>query len=389
MTVVHAIFAFLGIAGLIISAGFSLTALAAVLLWRNQRRRPCSNTELRPPCTLLKPLCGAEPDLYTQLHSFCKQDYPDFQVVFGVRDPTDPALAVVERLIAEFPCLPIDVVINPQQHGDNYKISNIINMLERARHDVLVIADSDAMVGPDYLGVVTAPLFEPGVGLVTCIYHSVPTETIWSRLGAMYVNEWFVPSVLLARLFGHRQYASGQTLCLRRDTLQAIGGLREIANHIADDFRLGELVRGLGQRIELSDYEVEVKHHEPSANDLVRHELRWMRTLRVVTPRSFRAMFFSFSLPLAVLGLLLASLGANGANQIAWLLFAVSAAARLSLHMVHRLRRGKPIWADLWLLPARDALLSWVWWRSFTNSSITWRGNEFDVDAHGMMRRMA
>ena len=389
MTVVYAIFAVIGNCLLLIAAGFSCIALLAVMIWHNRRIRPSAYPNPRPPVTVLKPLCGAEPDLYVQLRSFCQQDYPDFQIIFGVRDPADVALAVVERLVAEFPSLPIDVVVDSRQHGDNYKISNLINMLERARHDVLVIADSDAMVTADYLGVVTAPLLDPGVGLVTCIYRSVPTATIWSRLGAMYINEWFVPSVLLAWFFGQRQFASGQTLCFRRDTLQAIGGLRAIGSHLADDFRLGELVRGLGQRIVLSHFEVDVKQHEPNAAALLRHELRWMRTLRVVKPRSFRGMFFSFSLPLAMCGILLASLGAHGTSASAWLLFAFTVAARLSLHVLHRLRRGSSILSDLWLVPVRDLLLSWVWCRSFANSSIIWRGSEFDVDAHGMMRRSA
>jgi ceramide glucosyltransferase len=389
MPIVHAISALLGNALLLIAAGVSGMALLAVLFWRLRGASPSPDPELKPPITVLKPLCGAEPDLYTQLRSFCQQDYPDFQIIFGVRDPADSALAVVQRLVEEFPSLAIDVVVNSRQHGDNYKISNLMNMFDRARHDVLVIADSDALVAPDYLRVVTAPLADPGVGLVTCVYRGVPTATIWSRLGAMYVNEWFVPSVLLAWLFGQRQFASGQTLCLRRDTLQAIGGLRAIGSHLADDFRLGELVRGLGQRIELSHYEVEVKHHEPSAAALLRHELRWMRTLRVVKPRSFRAMFFSFSLPLAMIGILLVSLGAHGAGGMAWLLFAFTVAARLALHVIHRLRGGSSILSDLWLVPARDLLLSWIWCRSFANSSIIWRGNEFDVDAHGMMRRTA
>jgi ceramide glucosyltransferase len=389
MTIVHAISGLLGISLLLIAAGFSGTALLAVLFWRARRIRPPPYPELNPPITVLKPLCGAEPDLYMQLRSFCQQDYGDFQIIFGVRDPADIALAVVERLVEEFPSLPIDVVVNSRQHGDNYKISNLMNMVDRARHDVLVIADSDAMVAPDYLRAVTAPLADPGVGLVTCIYRSVPTATIWSRLGAMYVNEWFVPSVLLAWLFGQRQFASGQTLCFRRDTLQAIGGLLAIGSHLADDFRLGELIRGLGQRIELSHYEVEVRHHEPSATALLRHELRWMRTLRVVKPRSFRGMFFSFSLPLAMIGILLASLGAHGASGIAWLLFAFTVAARLALHVIHRLPGGSSILSDLWLVPARDLLLAWIWCRSFANTSILWRGSEFDVDAHGMMRRTA
>ena len=388
MTILHAAFALLGFSALLISAGFSMFALLAVLVWRFGYASRSSKPGLQPPVTILKPLCGAEPGLYTHLRSFCQQQYPDFQIVFGVRERTDAALAVVERMVAEFPTLPIDVVVNPQLHGDNYKTSNLINMMERARHDVLVIADSDAVVGRDYLGVVTQPLLQPDVGLVTCIYRGIPTKTIWSRLGAMYINEWFVPSVLLAWFFGHRQYSSGQTLCMRRDTLQAIGGLQATANHIADDYRLGELVRGVGQRIVLSGYEVEVEHHEPSAGALVSHELRWMRTLHVVRPRSFRWMFFSFALPLAAVGILCALLG-SAAPKAAWALFGTTAAARLVLHFAHRLRRDRPVFADLWLVPARDLLLCWTWWRSFSASSIVWRGREFNVDAHGVMRRMA
>jgi ceramide glucosyltransferase len=393
VTLLHVVFAILGFCTLSIAAVFSVCALLAVLVWRFRYARKSRAAGPQPPVTVLKPLCGAEPGLYTHLRSFCLQDYPTFQIVFGVRERADAALAVVERLVAEFPGVSIDVVINPQLHGDNYKTSNLINMVQRARYDVLVIADSDAVVGSDYLGVVTNPLLNPEVGLVTCIYHGVPTKTVWSRLGAMYVNEWFVPSVLLAWFFGHGQYSSGQTLCFRRDTLQAIGGLQATANHIADDYRLGELVRGLGQRIVLSDYEVEVEHHEPTAAALVSHELRWMRTLHVVRPLSFRWMFLSFGVPVAIIGVLFASLGSAGLVP-AWLMLGVTAAARLALYFVHRLRpnrsgHARSMFGDLWLLPARDLLLCWIWLRSFSASSIIWRGREFNVDAHGVMRRMA
>src|SRR6185437_10708189 len=205
-----------------------------------------------PPVTVLKPLCGAEPGLYDHLRSFCLQDYPEFQIVFGVGEADDPAIEVAGRLRAQFPKLAIDVVVDPRQHGHNRKISSLINMLKHARHDVLVMADSDAFVGRDYRTSVTAPLLDKKVGLVTCLYHGEPTHLVWSRLGAMYINEWYMPSVLLAWLFGHENYVSGQTLCLRRDTLQAIGGLLGIVNHLADDYELGQLVRRLGLRIVLS-----------------------------------------------------------------------------------------------------------------------------------------
>jgi ceramide glucosyltransferase len=323
--------------------------------------------------------------LYENLRSFCQQDYPQFQVVFGAADAADPALQVVERLIAEFPAIPIDVVVDSQQHGSNRKVSCLVNMLARARHDVVAMADSDAFVGPDYLATVAAPLLDHSVGLVTCIYRDVPTEKIWSRLGAMYINEWYIPSVLLAWLFGHDSYASGQTLCMRRDTLQAIGGLRAIASHLADDYRLGELVRGLGQRIVLSGYLPKAKHHEPTLDSLTRHELRWMRTIQVLRPRSFRLLFLSFSLPLAVLGIVL-STAAPAFSVAAWSLFLCVVIARLALHFAHRLTGDLPLCSDIWLLPARDLLICSVWCRSFFTSRLTWRGNEFDVGSDGIMR---
>lgn len=380
---VHTLLSAIGAASLAVAAGYALLSLVALLVWK-ARGRTDSSARL-PPVTVLKPLCGAEPGLYENLRSFCRQDYPEFQVVFGVSDRNDPALAVVARLIAEFPGLPIEVVVDPQQHGGNRKVSSLINMIGRARHDVLVMADSDAGVGPDYLATVTAPLLDRKVGLVTCIYRGEPTARIWSRLGAMYVNEWYMPSVLLAWLFGHRGYASGQTLCMRRETLQRIGGLRAIADHLADDYRLGELVRGLGLRIALSHYLTKSEHHEPSLDLLVQHEMRWMRTLRILRPRSFPLIFFGFSLPLAVLGLMCCAVEGSP-SSLDWTLFQVTLLARVAIHLAHRLQGERPLLADLWLLPARDLLLCWVWWRTFFASTVTWRGGEFDVDAHGIMR---
>jgi ceramide glucosyltransferase len=383
MTAFQSLIGTIGVASLALAAAYALLALVAVLVWR---RRPQPGASVRlPPVTILKPLCGAEPSLYENLRSFCRQDYPEFQIVFGVGEANDPALEVAARLRAEFPALAIDVVIDPQQHGHNRKISSLINMLQYARHDILVMADSDVLVGPDYLTNVTVPLLDKKVGLVTCLYHGEPTQSIWSRLGAMYVNEWYMPSVLLAWLFGHENYVSGQTLCLRRDTLQAIGGLIGITNHLADDYELGQLVTRLGLRIVLSSYSLKAEHHEPSLESLVRHELRWMRTLYVLKPFSFRFIFFTFSLPLAMLGLLL---GAETFPTITWALFQLTLLARLALHFIHRFPGGRPLLADLWLLPVRDLLICWVWCRTFFTSRLTWRGSDFGVGPDGIMRKL-
>ena len=386
MPSIQAVVTVVGFVCLGLAAGYSLVTVVAVLAWRMQRRP--GKARSMPPITVLKPLCGAEPGLLEHLRSFCRQDYPEFQIVFGVRDAGDPACAVVKQLAAEFPSVPVELVINPQLHGTNLKISNLINMLPYARHDILAMADSDAFVGSDYLATVTAPLLDQDVGLVTCIYRGTPTGRIWSRLGAMYINEWYVPSVLLAWLFGYEGYVSGQTVCLRRDTLDAIGGLRVLANHLADDHRLGELVRGLGLRIVLSPYVVDGEHHEPTFGSLTRHELRWMRTIHVLRPRSFRLIFITFSFPLAVLGLI-AALSESPFSAAAWVLFGISLLARLVLHFVHRLRDDRAPVSDLWLLPARDLLICWVWCRSFFTSHVTWRGNEFAVGADGVMRPLS
>ncbi|MDP8984988.1 MAG: bacteriohopanetetrol glucosamine biosynthesis glycosyltransferase HpnI [Pseudomonadota bacterium] len=384
MPLLHPLAAIVGYLSLGVAATYSTLTLIAVLVW--QRRKPAERSAQRPPLTVLKPLCGNEPGLYEHLRGFCRQDYPQYQIVFGVRDSADPARLVAERLAAEFPTLPIDVVVNPELHGSNGKVSNLINMLDRARHEILVIADSDAFVGPDYLATVTAPLLDARVGLVTCAYRGVPTRSVWSRLGAMYINEWYVPSILLAWLFGYEGYVSGQTMCLRHETLRAIGGLRTIADHLADDHRLGELIRGLGLRIVLSPYLVGGEHHEQNMRSLTRHELRWMRTIQVLRPASFRMIFLSFSLPLAVLGMVLAFVAGSPPVTV-WALFGIAALIRLVLHFIHRLGRNPHVFSDLWLLPVRDLLLCCVWVRSFFSSRVIWRGIEFEVDAEGFMRR--
>lgn len=383
MSVFHEAVATLGLICLSLSCAYALLAVFAMVCRRLEARHEPHSAG--PAATVLKPLCGAEPGLYTNLRSFCVQNYGKFQIVFGTRDSADPALAVVDRLIAEFPDLDIDVVVNAQQHGSNRKVSNLINMMEYARHDVLVIADSDALVGPDYLATVTAPLQDESTGLVTCLYHSVPAQTRWSRLGAMYVNEWYIPSVLLGRLFGQREFASGQTLCLRRETLAAIGGLRAIANHLADDYQLGALVRGLGKRIVLSSYVPTAEQYDPSLDALVRHETRWMKTIRVLRPGSFRFLFITFSVPLAVAGFALSALQ-PASSGVGLVLLLLSLNARILLHRLSKRPGDAAGRGGLWLLPLRDLLVCWVWFRAFRSTRVTWRGTEFEVDVHGVMR---
>ena len=166
---------------------------------------------------------------------------------------------------------------------------------------------------------------------------------------------------------------------------QVVTPAQMLKDQLADDYRLGELIRRRGLRIVLSPYVLKAEHHEPTLDLLVRHEVRWMRTLRVLRPRSFRLIFFGFSIPLALLGLALCLAG-SVPPMLAWTLFELTVTARVAVHFAHRVHGERPLMADFWLLPARDLLLCWVWWRTFFTSRITWRGGEFDVDAHGIMR---
>ena len=383
-----------GFLALGIAALYPVLNLLALVVWRIHRGR--GGAPSPEPVTLLKPLCGGEPGLYEDLRTFCLQDYPNYQIVFGLRDACDPAFKVAERLQIEYPDLSIEIVVDPRRHGNNYKVSNLINMVPHARHPVLVVVDSDAFVESDYLTTVTTPMRDRSVGLVTCVYRSCPTRGVWSRLGAMYINEWYVPTVLMAWLFGHRGYVSGQTMVLRRETLDTLGGFETITDHLAEDYRLGELVRGLGLKVVLSPYWVRGECHEPSFASLVCHEVRWMRTLRTLRPRSFRWLFLTFTLPLVATGSMLLSI-AHANCTPAYGLLALALISRLTLHWAHRTTqdgtrrtRDGAIWAaGLWLMPVRDVLLCWVWFRTFWNSRVIWRGHEFDVDRNGLLRHLS
>src|SRR5919199_2326410 len=201
---------------------YAAMCIATAWVWR--RRRADAAATALPPVTVLKPLCGLEPDLEENLRSFCDQSYPSVQILFGARSADDPALEVARRVAAAFPDRDIDVLSGERPLGANRKVNTLANLLPRARHDVLVIADSDIRVGATYLREIVAPLQNPSVGLVTCTYRGAPTSSFWSRLGALAIDEWVFPSVLVSLALGSADYCSGATMALRRETLEAIGG---------------------------------------------------------------------------------------------------------------------------------------------------------------------
>ena len=305
MSSIHSLLSAIGLISLAVAAGYALLALLAVLVWQLARRAEAAAEAAAGDGVETAVRRGARACTRTCAPS-ASRTIRSSRSSSASATATIRRLRVVQRLMAEFPAAADRCGHRPAAARRQPQGQQSHQHAGRARATTcwswpIATPTSDRTISTT----VTAPLLDRKVGLVTCIYHGEPTPRIWSRLGAMYVNEWYMPSVLLARLFGHEGYASGQTLCMRRETLQGIGGLRAIADHLADDYRLGELIRGLGLRIVLSPYVLRAEHHEPTLDLLVRHEVRWMRTLRILRPRSFGLIFFGFSLPLAVLGLLL------------------------------------------------------------------------------------
>lgn len=336
-----------------------------------------------PPVSILKPLCGAESGLYEQLRSFCAQRYPQMQIIFGVRDRDDPALAVVARLRSQFPSLDIDLVVDATQHGSNRKVSNLLNMLPRARHGLLVMADSDILVPEDYLLRIVPPLLDARVGLVTCPYFGRAGAGVPALLGAMFINEWFMPAVRLAALFGSQSFVSGATIALRRERLAAIGGLETLADQLADDYRLGERIRRQGLRVVLAELPVHTAVEESSLRTLWGHELRWMRTIQSLQP-----LGYAFSLP--TLGLAPSVIGATlaGFTPFAMGALGITAAARLVLHCHDRSAGAGAWWKGLALLPLRDLLLMLVWCWSFCSREVSWRDHRYGIAQDGSLRRV-
>ena len=350
--------------------------------------------DYRPPITVLKPVCGLEPGLYDSLRSFCEQDYPMYQVVFGVRDANDPALHIVERLIRECPGRDLGVVVDGHIIGANYKISNLANMLRAAKYDIVVIADSDARVDEDCLASVAAPFEDRSVGAVTCLYRGAPVGGLPSTLGAMFINDWLAPSVLVGLSFQELSFCLGALMAVRRPALDAIGGLDALAPYLADDYMLGQLVSQRGFTVALSSYVVENRVHEPSFRQMLEHELRWARTMRSVRPAGYFLAFLTDALPLATLVTFVAAFFELGLglperpfdfDAVGLVIAAVALVLRIRLHYVVRPLLGVEERAAPWLVPVRDMISFAVRAASFIGRGVSWRGHKFAVQPDGTL----
>jgi ceramide glucosyltransferase len=379
----------------------SVTALAAlgaavtsllyltvcVLLLLSRRRRSAGRAVAQePPMTVLKPLCGAEPGLEDNLRSFCSSAGPGTQLLLGARDADDPALAIARRVIAEFPAVDAEVVVGAPTIGLNAKVNTLARLAPLARHELLVIADSDTRVGPGDLTRVVTPLLTPAVGVVSCLFRSRPTDTFWSRLGALSIDEWFMPSVLVSRALQSPAYCSGPMVAIRREVLNAIGGFSALASMLADDYELGARVRRLGFQSVIADCEVTVTVDEHSCAGLSRHEVRWMRTVRTVTPIGHAFSVLTYTIPLAAVACV-----ATGASPASLALLGLAVGLRAAVHWIvgsaeDGTQRPPSPPAPLWMVVLRDFFSLAMWVSSYGSRAITWRGRTLWVGSDGILR---
>jgi ceramide glucosyltransferase len=359
---------------------------AARFLREREAREGAPPRRALPPVSILKPLKGTDPEIYESFRSHCLQDYPEYEIIFGVNDPNDPAIESVKALQREFPDRRIQLLVSPRILGANVKVSNLAQMLAEARYDYLIVNDSDIRVEPDYLRRITAPFADLRVGMVTCLYRGVPGATLGSQLEALGISTDFCPSVLVARqLEGGIRFGLGSTLAFRRADLEKIGGFISFVDYLADDYELGKRIAGLGLTVALSEVVVETYLPSYRLREFFAHQLRWARGVRDARAGGYLGLVFTFGLLWALLALV-ASRGALWACGA----LAVTLFLRLAVSLVvgRGVLQDRQVLRYAWLIPLRDLLAVVVWIASLGGHTVTWRGDHFKL-RNGKLTRIA
>ncbi|MFC5431113.1 bacteriohopanetetrol glucosamine biosynthesis glycosyltransferase HpnI [Paraburkholderia denitrificans] len=359
--------------------GIAYCCVASVMV-RRFFAQPCHEPVQCPSVTVVKPLHGDEWNLISNLTTFFEQDYTGpVQYLFGVHDAGDAALQAVEALRARYPQAHITVVADSRLYGPNRKIANLVNMLERAEHDVLCFADSDVTVERSYLRHVVGALEQPGVGLVTCVYRGLCAPGFWPRAAAALTNYQFLPGVVTGLAIGLARPCFGQTIAMTRATLERIGGLVQFAHHLAEDHALGEAVRRTGASVAIPPFTVQHACVETTFAKLFTHELRWSRTIRAADRSGHLSSTLMHPFALALVAVL-ASGGAPAAAALALAALLARAALKWQTDRAIGERcRG------LWLLPMWDIVQFMIFAASFWSSRVVWRGFSFSVDGNGLL----
>ncbi len=366
-----------------LSAGGSLYALLASSVVTRFMAVQAPAARTLPSVTLLKPLHFDSPGLEEDLDTFLAQDYAaPIQIVFGVQHAHDPAIAVVNHLKARHPGIDIELVVDGRAYGHNAKVSNLVNMAEHARNEIIVLSDSDIAVPGDWLSKVVGALLQPGVGAVTCPYTGRAGASAWSTLAAMGTSYDFLPSMLFGTWWGIAHACLGSTIALRKSTLAQIGGFEAFSDYLADDYEIGRAVRRRGRRIAVVPLAVSHRCTEETIFELFSHELRWSRTIRVLRPREHICTLVTYPFPLALAAIALLGGGVYGLGVLV-----LAIVARIVLKT--SVERAFGTFAGpLWLMPVRDVISLAIFLLSFFGQNVAWRGARFQVQPSGAMSQL-
>jgi ceramide glucosyltransferase len=355
------------------AAAYYVLAIVSALRWRRLTAHP--DTNWTPPLSILKPVHGRDPRFYEAIRSHATQDYPEFELLFGMTDPSDPAIADIERLRREFPKLRIEIV-TVKTDALNAKVGVMAELARHASHEILLVNDSDIRVEPGYLRTVVAPLQDERVGLVTCLYRA-HSESWASHFEALGIATEFAPSVLVARLLGQAEFALGSTMVFRADSLRRIGGFQTIGKYVADDYQLGFHIRQLGYRIEFASTVVETNLGAASWGHTWRHQLRWSRTIRVSRPAGYGGYVVTHATLWALVAF---------AAQQWW-----AGGIALGVRMIAGVLVGAGILEDrgvlsrFWLMPLRDLFGFAVWAAGAFGKRVQWRDRSLLLGPGGVI----
>ena len=353
------------------AAAYWLLVLVAAARWRGQR--PLAKRDGAPAVSILKPVHGRDPYFYEAIRSHALQDYPQYEILFGVSDANDPAAEEIRRLVTEFPQHNIRLIVTSTKMP-NGKVGVLADLAREARYPLLLINDSDIRVERDYLRQVTAILEQPQAGLVTCLYRA--QSSYWpGRWEALGVATEFVPSVLVARMLGSVEFALGSTMLLRARDLERIGGFAAIGDYLADDYQLGRHIRGLGLKVTFAPAVVETHLGGETWGDVWRHQLRWSRTIRASRPGGYFGYLVTHG---TFWSLIACAAGAwtIGAAVLAVRILAGITAGRGVLKDSATLRRA-------WLIPFRDLWGFAIWVCGLGGKTVEWRGIKIRISPDG------
>jgi ceramide glucosyltransferase len=363
------------IAGVLLGAGGLAYLALALRSVRRFKERPARVDGWRPPVSVLKPVCGSSPQLYECLRSFCEQDWASYEVIFGAHSEDDPAVEVVRRLIREFPERDLRLVVDSALAGPNRKAANLANIYRSARYDIIVLSDSDVRVDGDCLASMAAPFAKPSVGAVASIYKGWAIGGAPARFGALYINDWFVPSVVVDVDLRGIDFVFAMS-AVRREALEAIGGFAQLAQFFADDYALGRLISRKGWKVVLSTYACDTVVAERSFAEMFQHEVRWQRTERACRPLDQLMSVVTWPLPL-LLVLLLPQLSLVGLGVIG-----AEVTLRILLHF--QVRRSFHIAGphQPWLVPLRECVCFLTWAAGLFGDSVHWGKDVFSIKTY-------